>query len=478
MSFDNDSVLFYGNIEINNSSYKLSYDNNSFQIVFSSITSINDFKPQFSFMLEGYDEDWSEYSFDNQVDYKKVPNGTYIFKVKSRDAYGNISDVKSIKIIIASPWYKTVWAYILYVVLLILLIILIVRIYSYRLKKENIKLEKIIEERTQEIRNQKTEIEKHRDVILEQKHEIEDSIHYAKRIQHAVLPDLSVIGSNQLSKSAIHKIDYFILFRPKDIVSGDFYWVTEINNLRIYTVADCTGHGVPGAFMSMLGISFLNEIVRKKEIVQANLILNELRKSIIEALKQTGESGTQKDGMDMSLVIINDKLLIENSNDIPNVVVERSRNASEESLPITTDSSSLRSLGMAGKYQAQWAGANNPLWIIRDNKSEKSSQEPWVLEEIKPDKMPIAIHDHMEDFTLHHFEIKIGDCIYMMSDGYEDQFGGPKGKKFMSKNLKQLLLDNVNLSMTEQNQILEKTLLDWIGNGEQIDDITLMGIRL
>jgi serine phosphatase RsbU (regulator of sigma subunit) len=127
---------------------------------------------------------------------------------------------------------------------------------------------------------------------------------------------------------------------------------------------------------------------------------------------------------------------------------------------------------MTGKYQAQWAGANNPLWIIRNNKNLPG------LEEFKPDKMPVAIHERMENFTNHEFEIQKGDCLYLMSDGYEDQFGGPRGKKFMSKRLKELLVTNYELSMQKQKEILENTLVDWIGKFEQLDDVTLMGIRV
>jgi len=332
------------------------------------------------------------------------------------------------------------------------LIILVFSIFLYRLFLQKKKANVIIARKNQsleiayseintqkeEITSQRDEIEAHRDklheqnhILFEQKKEITDSINYAKRIQNAVLPETDIL---QMILG-----EHFLLFKPKDIVSGDFYWATIINNWQILTVADCTGHGVPGAFMSMLGVSFINEIVRKEEVSQANQVLNHLRLRIINSMKQKGISGEQKDGMDISLCVIN----------------------------------------LENQY-LQFAGANNPLWIVRNNDNKKMPpfEKGASLEELKPDKMPIAIYERMDDFTNHERQLNEGDIIYLMSDGYEDQFGGPKHKKFLSKNLKQLLIDNCQLQMEGQKQILEKTLNEWIGNGEQIDDITILGIKI
>ncbi|OFX16369.1 MAG: hypothetical protein A2033_00205 [Bacteroidetes bacterium GWA2_31_9] len=345
------------------------------------------------------------------------------------------------------------------------IIILVFSVFLYRLfiqkKKANIiianKNESLeiafaeINTQKEEITAQRDEIEAQRDklsdqnhILYEQKKEITDSINYAKKIQQAVLPPDEHLQ--------MFLTDFFILFRPKDIVSGDFYWATIIKQWQILTVADCTGHGVPGAFMSMLGVSFLNEIVRKQEVTKSSHVLNQLRESIIESLKQTGESGTQKDGMDMALAVIN----------------------------IETN-------------LLQFSGANNPLWIIKSPKSQDKNSKPQEIEtplnsldlgfeacflELKADKMPIAIYERMDEFTNHELQLQIGDTIYLMSDGYEDQFGGLKGKKFLSKNLKQLLIANCQLSMFKQKEILEKTLENWIGDGEQIDDITVLGLRI
>ena len=213
--------------------------------------------------------------------------------------------------------------------------------------------------------------------------------------------------------------------------------------LLIVTVADCTGHGVPGAFMSMLGISFLNEIVRKQEVTQANHVLNELRKEVINALQQKGVSGEQKDGMDISLFVVNTET-----------------------------------------NECQWAGANNPLYIVRGGQNPQGLTKPEPLqnleglEEIKGDKMPIAIYRRMDKFTNNKVQLHKGDQVYLFSDGFIDQFGGQKGKKFLCKQFKQLLLNNANKPMTEQSAIIEKTLNEWIGNNEQVDDITILGLKL
>lgn len=345
------------------------------------------------------------------------------------------------------------------------IIILIFSIFLYRLfsqkrkanlllakQKQQIEIQNVnLQQANEEINAQRDEIEAQRDLVMNQKGELEgiykevtDSINYAKRIQAAVLPN-GEFANNILG-------NHFIIFKPKDIVSGDFYWATRVNEWLIVTVADCTGHGVPGAFMSMLGVSFLNEIVRKKEVTKASDVLDNLRTSIIDALSQTGKSGTQKDGMDIVMCAIN-----------------------------TNDNT------------MQFAGANNTLFIVKsknlqvkskENASELSTlnfqPEDMVTElvEVKGDKQPVAIYEHMTPFTNHIIQLNYGDTLYLMSDGYQDQFGGEKGKKFFSKNLKQLIIANCQLPMEQQKQVLETTLINWIGDGEQIDDITLVGIRI
>jgi serine phosphatase RsbU (regulator of sigma subunit) len=289
---------------------------------------------------------------------------------------------------------------------------------AYKIKKmSNI----VLQAKNKEILAQKEEIETQRDILAKQKQEITDSIHYASRIQAAVLPP----------KEFINKIlpeNYFILYKPRDIVSGDFFWITQKGNKTIITVADCTGHGVPGAFMSMLGISFLNEIVNANNVIDANEILNELRDHVIKALHQTGETGENKDGMDIALCVID------------------------------FDTNKLH-----------FSGAYNPLYMVRNNE----------LLHFKADKMPIGIFfKGNQPFTNQEIDIEKGDTFYVFSDGYVDQFGGDNNSKFKSKQFKQLLIDIQKETMANQKNILDKTIEEWKGKNDQIDDILVMGIKL
>jgi serine phosphatase RsbU (regulator of sigma subunit) len=255
-----------------------------------------------------------------------------------------------------------------------------------------------------------------RDQIAYQKKHITDSIEYAKRIQAAILPSMELFSD---------RLEHFVLFKPRDIVSGDFYWAEEFDGKFLIVTADCTGHGVPGAFMSMLGISLLNEIIISKEIIRPDRILNRLREKIIVALKQ--ESGSiLKDGMDMTICLF-DK----------------------------------------GTRALQFSGANNPLYLISDGD----------LIHIKGDKMPVAIHDIMDPFTLHELKLKAGDTFYTFSDGFADQFGGPQEKKFMAKNFRKLLLSIQDLSMLEQGNRLDEVFEDYRKEIEQVDDVVIIGVK-
>ena len=255
-----------------------------------------------------------------------------------------------------------------------------------------------------------------RDQIAYQKQHITDSIEYAKMIQTAILPSMELFS---------HRLEHFVLFKPRDIVSGDFYWAEEIDGKYLIVTADCTGHGVPGAFMSMLGISMLNEIIISKAISRPDLILIQLRDKIIEALKQ--EVGSiLKDGMDMTICLFD-----------------------------------------LSTRQLQFSGANNPLYIVSEG----------LLTQIKGDKMPVAIHELMEPFTLHQLELKQGDTFYTFSDGFADQFGGPERKKFLAKNFRNLLLSIQSLSMIEQRNRLDEVFTDYRKEVEQIDDVVVIGVK-
>ncbi|MDF1550146.1 MAG: SpoIIE family protein phosphatase [Bacteroidales bacterium] len=286
---------------------------------------------------------------------------------------------------------------------------------------EEIKNQKAeIEEKNEELKQQNEEITTQRDMLSEHNKAINESILYAKRIQTAVLPQQSYVDEILPEN--------FILFKPRDVVSGDFYWVKQINNYIVIAAADCTGHGVPGAIMSMLGMSFINEIVQKREITQTNYALNELRKHIKHALRQTGKKGEADDGMDMALCALDLKT-----------------------------------------KKLQYAGAYNPLYLIQDGE----------LIEIKADRMPIGFYPNEKpSFTNHEIQLKDGDIFYLFSDGYIDQFGGKHGFKFKTVNFQKLLLKNHQKPMIIQKELLEQELSTWMKGYDQTDDILVMGVRV
>lgn len=256
--------------------------------------------------------------------------------------------------------------------------------------------------------------------VIEERHkEITDSINYAERIQRSFLAAKDLLDAN------LH--DYFIFFKPKDVVSGDFYWASKLNNNHFALVtADSTGHGVPGAIMSLLNITSLEKAIEHHH--NPADILDATRSTIIERLKKDGSVEGGKDGMDCSLCVFDFK-----------------------------------------NMKLHVAAANNPVWLVRDSE----------VTEIKPDKMPVGKHDRQDvPFSHNEVELRKGDIIYTLTDGFPDQFGGDRDKKFLIKNLRQLLVSNAQLPMPEQRQLLEKTFKDWIGNLEQVDDVTVIGVRV
>ncbi|MBN2632646.1 MAG: tetratricopeptide repeat protein [Bacteroidales bacterium] len=287
----------------------------------------------------------------------------------------------------------------------------------------NIEVAHAVEKSEQEkeiFRLKHVELKKAYDIIEENNREITASINYASRIQRAILPDLSEIPQLE-GKLAL-------LYLPKDIVSGDFYWFSETQGKLVAVAADCTGHGVPGALMSMLGISFLEEIVNSRGITVSGKILDELRNEIQRALRQSGKREETKDGMDIALCVIDEK-----------------------------------------DKTIQYSGAYNSLYLVRDGE----------LKEYRGDRMPIGIFDKSDiSFTTNIIPSEPGDIIYMLSDGYADQFGGPNNKKFMYSRLKELIIAIHNLPVDEQKKELEKAFSDWRGDNQQIDDVMVMGLRL
>jgi serine phosphatase RsbU (regulator of sigma subunit)/ligand-binding sensor domain-containing protein len=418
-NFKTDSVLNISIAQPDILKPVLPYKNNSIRLEFAAPFFEYPNNILYSYQLEGNNSKWSPWKKENYQEFTNLREGNYNFRIKARNIYGIESIPSQYSFSVLPPWYRSFAAYVLYLVSAIVLVWLIVRLYSYRLKLENIRLEGIVTERTLEVVRQKDEIENKNIVLEYQKKEIEDSIRYARRIQSAVIP------SEEDCINLLHEC--FVFFRPLNIVSGDFYWIGQVENKIIFTAADCTGHGVPGAIMSMLGVAFLNEIVTKDHVTEPGSILNHLRNKVIEALQQHGVSGEARDGMDIAIICLDKQ-----------------------------------------QMKLQYAGAYNPLVLIRNNE----------IIETRGDKMPVGIYENMIPFKGHEIAIEKGDVLYMASDGYEDQFGGAEGKKFKAKNFKEMLLEIHNYPMKEQKAIVERRFDEWKGDLSQIDDIVVTGIRL
>ncbi|MDQ3109520.1 MAG: SpoIIE family protein phosphatase [Bacteroidota bacterium] len=293
------------------------------------------------------------------------------------------------------------------------------------LKHINLNLEQKVTERTEEINQQK-------ELVEHQNKEILDSINYALRLQKAILPDKEHI-EKALKES-------FVLFKPKDIVSGDFYWINEKPEEVLIAAVDCTGHGVPGALVSMVGSNNLDRCVGEFALRKPSDILDKLKELVVATFESNDDE--VKDGMDISLIAL---------------IPESAR---------------------GNKSILQYSGANNPLWIIRKGTLPPAPGEDVTIFEIKADKQPIGKFDYGKPFTNHEVEVEKGDCIYIFTDGYADQFGGPLGKKFRYKTLKNLLLQIYELPMHEQRNILDETFVKWKGQLSQIDDVCVIGIRV
>ncbi|HEY1038840.1 MAG TPA: two-component regulator propeller domain-containing protein, partial [Bacteroidia bacterium] len=380
---------------------------------FSAIDWSAPHKIKYQYQLQGLDPDWNKLTTENKADYRNIPYGNYTFKIKAIGDANKWSNVYEYSFTILPPFWHTWWFRILMAILLGLMVYGIFRWRTASLRKKQKELEQQIDLATEDIKQQKHEIE-------EKHKEITDSINYAERIQRTFLATNEVLDKNLQ--------DYFVFFKPKDVVSGDFFWAEKAgNNKFVLVTADSTGHGVPGAIMSLLNITSLEWAIKNGHTEPA-AILNETRKTIIDRLKRDGSPEGGKDGMDCIVTLYdfeNKKLVI--------------------------------------------AAANNPVWIVRGGETI----------EIKPDKMPVGKHDKDQiPFTQQEIELQKGDVVYTLTDGFPDQFGGVNGKKFMSKNLRQFLANNAHLPMAEQKELLETTFINWMGNLEQIDDVTLIGVRV
>ncbi len=389
--------------------FELSYRENFFQFELAALDYNSPLKNKYMYKLEGYDNEWSAPSHVRFVSYTELPGGDYVFKVKAANNDGVWNEVPyQVYIKVIPPFWKTKWFYILVSVFGITGIVLFTQYRTRAIKKENKILELKVEERTKEL------AEKNRDIT--------SSIQYAKRIQEAILPAKDFIFSKFNNA--------FILYQPKDIVSGDFYWFGIKNNHKIFAVVDCTGHGVPGAFMSMIGHNLVNQIVLENSIIDPAEILNNLHHGVQEALKQGRNEINTNDGMDVSIISVN-----ENTG------------------------------------QIKWAGAFRPLLLIRaDGVAEKTDGNKYSIGG--------GQLDLKRTFTSHEIKLNKNDTMYLFSDGYADQFGGEKGKKFMVKRFNDLLCSMRTNSLEEQKNELQKTFEQWRGNHEQVDDVLVVGIRI
>ena len=415
-----DWKLFTDSIDSNNLPVDLELDYNrnylTFNFIGVSLTAPE--KVRYKWMLKGLEKDWRPESPETEAIYSNLPPGKYEFRVIACNSDGvwNKEPV-TFKFTILPPFWQTWWFY------SIVAGIVISGIYSYvKIRNSNIKIIRqshIIEEKNEELNKAYGE-------IAGKNKSITDSINYAQRIQQSFLTSDNILKQNLK--------DYFILYKPRDIVSGDFYWCFDLPDRTLIACADSTGHGIPGAFMSLIGISLLNEISHSKKMVEPAAMLDELRRIIICALnpEQVDEGG--KDGLDIALISI------------------------------------FKSTG--DEVKIHFSGGNNGVYLVSSHNNEKE------LLEYKGDKQPVGFYSNMKPFTQKEIIARKGDILYMYTDGYADQFGGSKGKKLMSKQLKRALVSISGLPLHEQKQQMENTFSNWKGELEQVDDVTIIGIKI
>lgn len=422
--------LFLQNLNLNNESIYVdrindlkgicvSYNQNDISLKLSTK------RPQkegtkYYFRLKGYQENWKLFDTKEYLSLNNINHGAYHLEIELRDVNSTpINRFILLNITVNKPWWQTIWFYSLIAVLIIIMVISIIRIRTHQLRKKQKLLELQIAIATKELTKQKTEIENAHEELEEKHQEITDSINYAERIQRSFLATKEILDANLK--------DYFVFFIPKEAVSGDFYWAAELKDGDFaWSVADSTGHGVPGAIMSLLNISSLEKSIETE--TSPDKILVKTREIIINRLKKDGSAEGGKDGMDCNLLVINKE-----------------------------------------RDTLTFASAHNPVIIIRDGE----------IIEFKGDKIPVGKHDwDQEPFTLNTLQLQKGDVIYALTDGFPDQFGGPKGKKYMIKNLKNKFLEIAQLPMSEQKEILYNEFENWKTNNEQIDDVCIIGVRI
>jgi serine phosphatase RsbU (regulator of sigma subunit) len=415
------------------------YQHNSFRFNVSSTFYADNDKNEFRYRLKGLDKKWSPWTKETYKEYLNLREGKYILYIQTRNLYLEESKVLSYQFTVFAPWHRTIWAYMSYVLIGILLVILIIRLYTKRLKQQKTILEQKVQQRTIQLEQKQEEImmqhaelqQKHeeittqRDFIAQKNIQVQKSIEAAKLIQDAILPFDDRVQSIFAQ--------YFVLFRPRDIVSGDFYWVEKAKNdlnIRLIAAIDCTGHGVPGAFMSMISYTLLNDIVLQQNITDPAQILEVLRQELKHSLQK--EKTKNQSGMDIALCKITQQ--------------------------------------QDDTIQVIFAGAKRPMYYFKADTQE--------FLEAKGDRISIGITTRKKSFfkaqsiTLHK-----NDLIFLTTDGYSDQNNVAR-KSFGSSKLKELLAANALLPLNKQKQILEQQLDDYMVNTTQRDDILVIGVKL
>jgi serine phosphatase RsbU (regulator of sigma subunit) len=447
---DENGFLFQKEEEL----FVFNYAENVLKFEFGAINYQDSKNTQYQFFLEGFDPNWREWTNEYSITFTNLPAGEYTLHFRAINSSGVISDESSIKIKVLPPWYEEWWFRISVLVLIVVLIYMLFKARTASLRRQQLVLENTVMERTAEIEEQKVEVEKQRDIakqehqhaeeqklIVEHKNmEILDSIKYAKRLQEAILPPISKV------KEWLN--DSFLFYRPKDIVAGDFYWMEVVNtkiddkekSLVFFAAADCTGHGVPGAMVSVVCANALNRAIKEFKLTNPGAILDKVTELVVQSFDQGVNE--IKDGMDIALCAYDKK-----------------------------------------ERKIYFSGANNPLYLITknsnnpDNKYVNESGELELIE-IKANRQPVGKYDHMEKFDLHSLQLQKGDLVYLFSDGYPDQFGGEKGKKYKYSTFKRLLLKVASNTIDEQFNLIEKEFDDWKQGHEQVDDVCVIGVRI
>jgi serine phosphatase RsbU (regulator of sigma subunit)/ligand-binding sensor domain-containing protein len=376
----------------------------------------------YKYQLKGHSDSWKIQEGYDKVEFTGLAYGEYQLNVfASRNGGEWIDEPVAYTFSISRPIWFSWWFWAMFFVIITIGVIAFVRYRTYRLIRDKMELEDIVKARTVEIQEQKSEIEQSRDEIAKYAKDITDSIKYAKRIQKAIFPAWQDV--QEVLPEAV------VFFQSKDLVSGDFYYAEKIGSKRLFAAVDCTGHGVPGGFMSIVANNLLQQAIKQVGLTKPSEILEYLNHGITNTLHQTYEESTVKDGMDIAMCCWDEKT-----------------------------------------NKLQYSGAYNPLYIFRDSQ----------LIEIKGNRFPVGtfVGEEIRTFTNHEIDVQSGDMIYIFSDGFADQFGGPNGKKFMMKRFKAMLQDIHSKPINQQYDLLVKHLKNWKGNLEQVDDIIVLGVKI